>query len=118
MILTTGTFLKGQINIGLDVRPAGRLGDAPAIGLAQTLERLNFKMGRLKTGKQIVIENWIWHKDFISKTHLPILGTPPRLDRNTINFSVMLKHGGDKRPLPFSFLNDSVWMKVCMDQSY
>ena len=57
MILTTGTFLKGQINIGLDVRPAGRLGDAPAIGLAQTLERLNFKMGRLKTGKQIVIEN-------------------------------------------------------------
>ena len=87
VVLTTGTFLKGQINIGLDVRPAGRLGDAPAIGLAQTLEKLQFRMGRLKTG------------------------TPPRLDKNTINFSVMTKHGGDKRPLPFSFLNDCVWMK-------
>lgn len=50
VILTTGTFLKGQINIGLEVRPAGRIGDEPAIGLAQTLERLNFRMGRLKTG--------------------------------------------------------------------
>lgn len=87
IILTTGTFLKGQINIGLDVRPAGRLGDAPAIGLAKTLEKLNFRMGRLKTG------------------------TPPRLDKKTINFNVMTKHGGDKRPIPFSFLNDSVWIK-------
>lgn len=87
VVLTTGTFLKGQINIGLDVRPAGRLGDAPAIGLANTLESLNFRMGRLKTG------------------------TPPRLDKNTINFSVMSRHGGDKTPTPFSFLNDSVWMK-------
>lgn len=56
VVLTTGTFLKGQINIGLDVRPAGRLGDAPAIGLAQTLERLNFRMGRLKTG---ALPSWI-----------------------------------------------------------
>ena len=48
--LTTGTFLKGQINIGLEIRPAGRIGDAPAIGLANTLEKLNFRMGRLKTG--------------------------------------------------------------------
>lgn len=87
VVLTTGTFLKGQINIGLDVRPAGRLGDAPAIGLALTLERLNFRMGRLKTG------------------------TPPRLDKNTINFKALTRHGGDKRPIPFSFLNDSVWMK-------
>ncbi|XP_034251621.1 protein MTO1 homolog, mitochondrial [Thrips palmi] len=87
VVLTTGTFLKGQINIGLDVRPAGRLGDAPAIGLALTLERLKFRMGRLKTG------------------------TPPRLDKNTINFKVLSANGGDKRPIPFSFLNDSVWMK-------
>lgn len=51
VVLTTGTFLKGQINIGLDVRPAGRMGDEPAIGLANTLERLSFRMGRLKTGR-------------------------------------------------------------------
>lgn len=50
VILTTGTFLKGQINIGLEVRPAGRIGDEPAIGLADTLHRLQFRMGRLKTG--------------------------------------------------------------------
>jgi tRNA U34 5-carboxymethylaminomethyl modifying enzyme MnmG/GidA len=50
VILTTGTFLKGQICIGLDTRPAGRIGDAPAVGLANTLESLNFRMGRLKTG--------------------------------------------------------------------
>lgn len=50
VVITTGTFLNGAINIGLDVKPAGRLGDAPAIGLANTLERLQFKLGRLKTG--------------------------------------------------------------------
>jgi len=50
VIITTGTFLKGQINIGLDVRPAGRMGDQPAIGLAETLARLKFRLGRLKTG--------------------------------------------------------------------
>jgi tRNA uridine 5-carboxymethylaminomethyl modification enzyme len=50
VVLTTGTFLKGQIYIGLDVRPAGRIGDAPAIGLANTLQSLHFRMGRLKTG--------------------------------------------------------------------
>lgn len=87
VVLTTGTFLKGQINIGLDVRPAGRLGDAPAIGLAQTLENLSFRMGRLKTG------------------------TPPRLDRNTINFAALQRFPGDAKPTPFSFLSDSVWLK-------
>ena len=50
VILTTGTFLRGQINIGLDVRPAGRMGEDAAIGLAKTLESLNFNLGRLKTG--------------------------------------------------------------------
>ncbi|XP_069669204.1 protein MTO1 homolog, mitochondrial isoform X2 [Periplaneta americana] len=87
VILTTGTFLKGQINIGLDVRPAGRIGDAPSIGLANTLEKLNFRMGRLKTG------------------------TPPRLDRSTIDFSVCVIQEGDNPPIPFSFLNDAVWIK-------
>lgn len=50
IVITTGTFLRGAINIGLDVRPAGRLGDMPAIGLANTLEKLQFRLGRLKTG--------------------------------------------------------------------
>lgn len=51
VVITTGTFLKGQINIGLEKRPAGRLGDEPSIGLANTLERIGFRMGRLKTGR-------------------------------------------------------------------
>ncbi|KDR21418.1 protein MTO1 homolog, mitochondrial [Zootermopsis nevadensis] len=88
VILTTGTFLKGQINIGLDVRPAGRIGDAPAIGLANTLESLNFRMGRLKTG------------------------TPPRLDGRNIDYSVCVVQEGDDPPIPFSFMNDEVWIKA------
>lgn len=50
VVLTTGTFLRGSINFGLTTRPAGRLGDAPAIGLAKTIENAGFRMGRLKTG--------------------------------------------------------------------
>lgn len=49
VVITTGTFLRGQINIGLDIRPAGRLGDEPAIGLGKSLEEIGFSMGRLKT---------------------------------------------------------------------
>ena len=51
VIITTGTFLRANINIGLEVRPAGRLGDNPSIELAKSIERLGFRMGRLKTGK-------------------------------------------------------------------
>lgn len=51
VVITTGTFLKGQINIGLEKKPAGRMGDEPSIGLANTLDRLGFRIGRLKTGK-------------------------------------------------------------------
>ncbi|XP_039287013.1 protein MTO1 homolog, mitochondrial [Nilaparvata lugens] len=87
VILTTGTFLRGQINIGLEVRPAGRIGDEPAIGLANTLQRLQFKMGRLKTG------------------------TPPRLDGTSIDYSKCRPMPGDEVPIPFSFLNHSVWIK-------
>ena len=50
MILTAGTFLRGKINIGNDQWPAGRVDDKPAVQLAQALERLQFRMGRLKTG--------------------------------------------------------------------
>ena len=88
VILTTGTFLRGQINIGLDVRPAGRMGDQPAIGLAETLERLNFQLGRLKTG------------------------TPPRLYKDTIDFTNLQVMPGDDPPRPFSYLNDRVWIEA------
>lgn len=86
VVITTGTFLRGQINIGLDIRPAGRHGDQPAIGLAQTLERLEFRMGRLKTG------------------------TPPRIKKDSIDFTNLIKNTGDQPPAPFSFMNDKVWI--------
>lgn len=87
VVITTGTFLRGQINIGLDVRPAGRIGDEPSIALAQSLETLGFKLSRLKTG------------------------TPPRIKANSINFDVLEKHYGDNPPVPFSFMNSKVWLK-------
>ncbi|XP_031850307.1 5-taurinomethyluridine-[tRNA] synthase subunit MTO1, mitochondrial isoform X2 [Nomia melanderi] len=86
VVITTGTFLKGQINIGLEKRPAGRLGDEPSIGLANTLERIGFRMGRLKTG------------------------TPPRIEKSTIDFSKCTVKIPDEVPTPFSFLNESVWI--------
>lgn len=86
VIITTGTFLRGQINIGLDIRPAGRIGDEPAIGLALSLESLEFEMGRLKTG------------------------TPPRIHKDTINYSNLIVQKGDSPPVPFSFMSDRVWI--------
>lgn len=88
VVITTGTFLNGHINIGLKIIPAGRIGDKPSIGLADTLKSLDLKMGRLKTG------------------------TPPRLNGKTINYSVCDKQFGDNPPLPFSFINEKVWIKV------
>ncbi|XP_062981025.1 protein MTO1 homolog, mitochondrial [Elgaria multicarinata webbii] len=87
VVLTTGTFLRGMILIGLEMHPAGRMGDQPSIGLAQTLEKLGFAIGRLKTG------------------------TPPRLVKDSIDFSVLERQTADSSPVPFSFLNDSVWIK-------
>uniref|UniRef100_A0A1B6C6U7 MnmG N-terminal domain-containing protein n=1 Tax=Clastoptera arizonana TaxID=38151 RepID=A0A1B6C6U7_9HEMI len=87
VIITTGTFLNGQINIGLVIKPAGRIGCEPSIGLAETLKRLNFRMNRLKTG------------------------TPPRLDGRTIDYNVCRRQYGDDPPMPFSFMNDKVWIK-------
>uniref|UniRef100_A0A8D0FUP9 5-taurinomethyluridine-[tRNA] synthase subunit MTO1, mitochondrial n=1 Tax=Strix occidentalis caurina TaxID=311401 RepID=A0A8D0FUP9_STROC len=87
VILTTGTFLRGMIFIGLEMHPAGRLGDQPAIGLAQTLEKLGFAVGRLKTG------------------------TPPRLAKDTIDFSGLEERAADNPPVPFSFLSEAVWIK-------
>ena len=78
VVLTTGTFLRGLIYIGERQIPAGRLGEAPALGLSQTLERAGFALGRLKTG------------------------TPPRLDGATIDWSAVEMQPGDDPPEPFS----------------
>ncbi|CAL1688778.1 unnamed protein product [Lasius platythorax] len=86
VVITTGTFLKGQINIGLEKRPAGRLNDEPSIGLANTLDRLGFQIGRLKTG------------------------TPPRLEKDSIDFTKCAKYLPDESPIPFSFMSDNVWL--------
>lgn len=85
-VMTTGTFLRGQINIGPVSYPAGRLGDKPTIKLAETIERLNFKIGRLKTG------------------------TPPRIDPKTIDYTKTQIHAGDNPPQPFSELSEKVWI--------
>jgi tRNA uridine 5-carboxymethylaminomethyl modification enzyme len=79
-VLTTGTFLRGVIHIGDRQVQAGRVGEAPAIGLGCTLERLRLPMGRLKTG------------------------TPPRLDRATIDWRGLAEDPGDAIPEPFSTL--------------
>uniref|UniRef100_A0A8C5NVV4 5-taurinomethyluridine-[tRNA] synthase subunit MTO1, mitochondrial n=1 Tax=Jaculus jaculus TaxID=51337 RepID=A0A8C5NVV4_JACJA len=87
VILTTGTFLRGMVVIGLETHPAGRMGDQPSIGLAQTLEKLGFVAGRLKTG------------------------TPPRIAKDSINFSILNKHTPDNPSTPFSFVSETVWIK-------
>jgi tRNA uridine 5-carboxymethylaminomethyl modification enzyme len=82
VVLTTGTFLRGLIHIGERQTPAGRVGEAPAVGLALTLERQGFALGRLKTG------------------------TPPRLDGRTIAWGSLEMQAGDEPPQPFSTLTD------------
>ena len=84
VVLTTGTFLNGLIHIGEEKRPAGRVGDAPSIGLAATLHRLGLALGRLKTG------------------------TPPRLDGRTIDWAALEEQKGDDPPVPFSDLTDRI----------
>jgi len=79
VVLCTGTFLKGLVHVGLVSYPAGRAGDFPAMHLSDSLRRLGFSVGRLKTG------------------------TTPRLDGKTIDFSKTVRQGGDDRPVPFSF---------------
>ncbi|OWF53113.1 protein MTO1 homolog, mitochondrial-like [Mizuhopecten yessoensis] len=86
VVLTTGTFLRGSINIGLKTWAAGRMGDKPAVGLAKSIENAGFSMGRLKTG------------------------TPPRLEAKTIDFSKTEVKKADNHPRPFSFINDRVWI--------
>ncbi|WDT77571.1 MAG: tRNA uridine-5-carboxymethylaminomethyl(34) synthesis enzyme MnmG [Candidatus Manganitrophus sp.] len=82
VILTTGTFLRGLIHIGLRRFSAGRIGEAPAEKASQSLINLGFTLGRLKTG------------------------TPPRLDGNTIDYAQLQPQYGDQPPLPFSYATD------------
>ncbi|PPR05019.1 hypothetical protein CVT24_010212, partial [Panaeolus cyanescens] len=84
VVICTGTFLSGEIHIGMKRFPAGRMGDNPSIGLSASLKSAGFKLGRLQTG------------------------TPARLDGTTINFSGMERQEGDVVPSPFSFMHDSV----------
>jgi len=84
VVLTTGTFLRGMIHRGQEQIPAGRVGEEPTIGLAQTLEKLEFPLGRLKTG------------------------TPPRLNGKTINWSVLKEQPGDDPQIPFSTLTREI----------
>ncbi len=79
VILTTGTFLRGLIHIGMRRFSAGRIGEAPAEKASQSLINLGFTLGRLKTG------------------------TPPRLDGNTIDYAQLQPQYGDEPPLPFSY---------------
>ncbi len=87
VVLTTGTFLRGIIHQGETRTPAGRVGEAPSVGLGETLERLGFPLGRLKTG------------------------TPARLDGSTINWAACEEQWGDNPPQPFSFLNDNITVR-------
>jgi tRNA uridine 5-carboxymethylaminomethyl modification enzyme len=84
VILTTGTFLRGVIHIGEQQTPAGRVGEKPSIGLANKLNLMGFSLGRLKTG------------------------TPPRLDRDTINWDGLEVQTGDAEPKPFSYLTHKI----------
>jgi tRNA uridine 5-carboxymethylaminomethyl modification enzyme len=84
VVLTTGTFLRGLIHIGERKIPAGRVGEAPSLGLSTTLYGLGLSMGRLKTG------------------------TPPRLDGKTIAWERLSVQEGDDPPVPFSFLTSRI----------
>jgi tRNA uridine 5-carboxymethylaminomethyl modification enzyme len=84
VVLTTGTFLRGLIHIGETKIPAGRIGEAPALGLSTRLYGLGLRMGRLKTG------------------------TPPRLDGTTIRWDGLQVQHGDAPPRPFSFLTEEI----------
>jgi tRNA uridine 5-carboxymethylaminomethyl modification enzyme len=90
LVMTTGTFLNGLVHVGREQRPAGRANEPPSHELAESLKSFGFRWGRLKTG------------------------TPPRLDRGSIDFDRCVADGsfaiepGDNPPVPFSFLTQSI----------
>jgi tRNA uridine 5-carboxymethylaminomethyl modification enzyme len=79
VILAMGTFLNGVVHIGLNSFPAGRAGEPPSLSIAESINDLGIKCGRLKTG------------------------TSPRIDARTINFNKLICQPGDEKPWPFSF---------------
>ena len=84
VVITTGTFLGGEIHIGLEAFPSGRMGEKATIGLSKSLRDAGFQLGRLKTG------------------------TPPRLDKKTIDFRHLEMQHGEDPPTAFSYLNQVV----------
>jgi len=95
VILTSGTFMRGLIHIGLDHFPAGRMGDPPSVHLSEQLEELGFELGRLKTG------------------------TTPRLNGRTIDYDGLEVQEGDKNPRPFSFTTKTIPLpQVCCHITY
>jgi tRNA uridine 5-carboxymethylaminomethyl modification enzyme len=84
VVITTGTFLRGLIHLGEKNWPAGRVGEAPALGLSASFERIGFTLGRLKTG------------------------TPPRLDGTTIDWTAVEMQPGDDPAEPFSVLTERI----------
>ncbi|RPD53908.1 glucose-inhibited division protein A subfamily [Lentinus tigrinus ALCF2SS1-7] len=84
VVICTGTFLSGEIHIGMKRFPAGRMNEAPSVGLSASLNAAGFRLGRLQTG------------------------TPARLAKDSIDFSKFEVQKGDEVPLPFSFMNDRV----------
>lgn len=84
VVITTGTFLSGEIHIGLTAYPAGRIGEKATFGLSKTLKTAGFKLGRLKTG------------------------TPPRLAHDSIDYKGLMVQYPDSPASPFSYVNDSI----------
>ncbi len=84
IVITTGTFLRGLIHVGEVQLPGGRVGEKPAVGLAYTLKRKGFALGRLKTG------------------------TPPRIDGRTIDTAGLMFQPADNPPVPFSYLTKKI----------
>ena len=84
VVLTTGTFLRGVIHIGEEKIPAGRVGEEPSYGISKTLAAHNFALSRLKTG------------------------TPPRIHKDSIDFSALEAQEGDNPAQPFSYLNKEI----------
>jgi tRNA uridine 5-carboxymethylaminomethyl modification enzyme len=90
VIVTTGTFLNGLIHIGLESCPGGRRDDPPSVNLPESLKKLGFELGRLKTG------------------------TNPRVDKNSLNFSGFTLQPGDSVPTPFSFSTEKIEIEQAM----
>lgn len=84
VIVTTGTFLKGLMHIGMESFQAGRAGEFPSINLSDSLKSIGFQLGRLKTG------------------------TPPRIDAKSIDFSRLAPQYGDEPPVPFSYSTECI----------